>query len=92
MTSSRMTQLALAIGRRGNTGSVGTCCRAPDTDFAINDSNEVATITGAMKIEIIRAADDGGARLRLRIRFPNDELFDTSGCWSSLVSGDGDGA
>ena len=46
--------------------------RALDTDFAIDDSGEVATVAGEMKIELARTADD---RLRLTIEFPGGEEF-----------------
>ena len=49
---------------------------ALDPDFAISDSSEVATISGAMKIEITRIDE----RLRLLIEFPGGEEF---GIWLS---------
>jgi hypothetical protein len=47
-----------------------------DVDFAVSADGETATLSGLMKIEVIRSTDDNGNRLRLRIRFPNDERFD----------------
>ena len=49
---------------------------ALDPDFAVNADRELASIAGSMKLTIVRAADDGGIRLRLQIQFPNDEKLD----------------
>jgi hypothetical protein len=47
--------------------------RALDSDFAISTDGERAVISGEMEVEIVRPADDGGARFRLTITFPNGE-------------------
>ena len=44
-------------------------------EFEISDG-KTAVVTGEMTVEIVRAADDGGGRLRLRITFPHDGKFD----------------
>ena len=36
-------------------------------------ADEVATVVGEMEVEIVRPADDGGARFRLTLKFPNGE-------------------
>lgn len=43
--------------------------RALDDGFTI-DSNVVASVEGEMQIEIVRAADDGGAHFGSRLNFP----------------------
>jgi hypothetical protein len=44
-------------------------------DFTITDG-ERAVISGEMEVEIVRPADDGGARFRLTIKFPSRETLD----------------
>ena len=43
-----------------------------DPDFVIDDSGEIGTISGAMEIVVVRAADD---RFKLTIGFPGGEEF-----------------
>jgi hypothetical protein len=45
-------------------------------EFEISDGGRIAGVTGEMTVEVVRAADEGGGRLRLRITFPNEEKFD----------------
>jgi hypothetical protein len=45
--------------------------RALDSDCAIDASGEVATITGSVKIEIVRVGDE---RYQLAIDFPGKEF------------------
>ena len=47
--------------------------RALDDTFTLDAAGEVATVTGEMEVEVIRLADDDGARFKLTIRFPNGE-------------------
>jgi hypothetical protein len=42
-------------------------------DFVIDADGETATVTGEMEVVIVRPADDGGARFRLTLKFPNGE-------------------
>ena len=44
---------------------------ALDPDFAVDDNNEVATISGPITIKIVRTADD---RLQLMIEFSEQEF------------------
>jgi hypothetical protein len=50
--------------------------RKLDHDFEFNIDGERAVISGEMEVEIVRPADDGGARLWLTITFPNNETLD----------------
>ena len=50
--------------------------RSLDTDFVISADGETATVTGEMEVEIVRPADDGGARLWLTLKFPSGETLD----------------
>ena len=50
--------------------------RALNNDFEFNIDGETATVTGKMEVEIVRPADDGGARFWLTIRFPSGETLD----------------
>jgi hypothetical protein len=45
---------------------------ALDHDFEIDDSNEVATVSGEMAVEIIRPADADGTRYQIQITFPGN--------------------
>jgi hypothetical protein len=46
--------------------------RALDDTFTISADCETARITGEMEVEVVRPADDdGGARLRLTLKFPS---------------------
>ena len=47
---------------------------ALDADFEISD--EVATITGEMRVEGTRLASDGGDQFQLRFMFPGGEPLD----------------
>ena len=59
--------------------------RALNNDFEFNIDGETATVTGKMEVEIVRPADDGGARFWLTIRFPSGETLDVRS-WSSSTS------
>jgi hypothetical protein len=39
-------------------------------DFTISAHGEIATVAGEMKVEVVRPAYDGGARLWLTIKLP----------------------
>jgi hypothetical protein len=56
-----------------------------DDTFTISADGETATVTGEMEVEIVRPADDGGARFWLTIRFPSGETLDVRS-WSSSTS------
>ena len=58
---------------------------ALDRDFVISADGETATVSGEMEVEIVRPADDGGARFWLTIRFPSGETLDVRS-WSSSTS------
>jgi hypothetical protein len=45
-------------------------------DFTISADGEIASIKGEMKVEVVRPADDDGARFLLSIEFPNGEKLD----------------
>jgi hypothetical protein len=45
-------------------------------DFVISVDGEIASIKGEMKVEVVRLADDDGARFLLTIRFPSGEALD----------------
>ena len=47
-----------------------------DVDFNFNDSGEIATISGNMKVTIIRPPPAGSGQFLMTIEFPNNELFD----------------
>jgi hypothetical protein len=49
---------------------------ALDADFTIDASNEVATVSGQMEVEVTRLAGDGGDQFQLRFVFPSNELLD----------------
>jgi hypothetical protein len=49
---------------------------ALDTDFAIDVSGEIATVSGEMTVEITRPASDDGARFLLKLKFPSGETLD----------------
>jgi hypothetical protein len=48
---------------------------ALDDGFVISADGERAVISGEMEVEIIRPAEDGGARLWPTITFPNNETL-----------------
>lgn len=47
--------------------------RKLDADAAIDDSNEVAVISGDMKLKVVRLAHDSGDQFRLTLTFPGAE-------------------
>ena len=49
---------------------------ALDTSFTFNNNYEIATVIGEMEINMIRPADDGGARFWLTITLPGGEELD----------------
>lgn len=59
--------------------------RKLDDDFTFSNDGETASITGEMTVEIVRPADDGGARLWLTIRFPGGETLDVRIARSQLL-------
>ena len=64
--------------------------RALDDDFTISTDGETAMVVGEMEVEIVRPADDGGARFWLTIKFPSGETLDVRtralSCCSSSTS------
>ena len=56
-----------------------------DDDFTISADGEVAKVVGEMEVEIVRPADDGGARFWLTIKFPGGEELDVRIARSSVV-------
>jgi hypothetical protein len=58
---------------------------ALDHDFTLSTDGETATVTGEMEVEIVRPADDGGARLWLTIKFPGGEKLDVKTARAQLM-------
>ena len=56
-----------------------------DDEFTISADNEVAKVVGEMEVEIIRPADDGGARFRLTLKFPGGEELEVRIARSQLL-------
>ena len=50
--------------------------RALDDAFVISSDGETATVVGEMEVDVVRPADDGGARFWLTIKFPGGEELD----------------
>jgi hypothetical protein len=59
--------------------------RKLDNNFEFNIDGERAVISGEMEVEIVRPANDGGARLWLTITFPNNETLDVRIARSQLL-------